>query len=191
MKNCILFIFFLFKLFSSAICQENKYETMISQWQDSPAEIMDNKEKLYGLQSPTFSGKTFSGDSLYLSEHEGKVIFLYHTSIHCGPCVANTENMNKLAHQYASKVKFIALTGDTRREIEMYKKKKPYLDFDIIPRMSYVWNRTFKMPSAYPIIMLLNREHKIKYIKLGANPDAEQYWEFIEDEVVPVIEACL
>ena len=190
MKNCILFIFFLFKLFSSAICQENKYETMISQWQDSPAEIMDNKEKLYGLQAPLFKGKTIQGDLFDLSDHEGTAIFLYHTSIHCGPCVANSENLNKLARQFNDKVKFVALTSDTPREIEIYLEKKPYLNFDIIPRMSYVWNQTFKMPSAYPIVMILDREHKIRYIKMGSNPDAEKYWKFIEDEVVPVIDEC-
>ncbi len=163
---------------------------MISQWQDSPAELRDNKEMLYGLQAPSFKGKTIQADSFDLSDYEGIVIFLYHTSIHCGPCVANFENMNKLAHQFKDKVKFVALTGDTSREIEMFKEKKPYLDFDIIPRMSYVWNQTFKMPSAYPIMMILDREHKIRYIKMGANPDAEKYWKFIEDEVVPVIAEC-
>jgi hypothetical protein len=70
----------------------------------------------------------------------------------------------------------------------MYREKKPYLDFTILPHMSYIWANTLYLPPAYPIIMILDRQHKIRYIKMGANPDAEQHWKFIENEVMPVLE---
>lgn len=89
-------------------------------------------------KAPDFIAFNMDGQSIKLSELQGKVVVLNFWFIKCGPCVQEMPELNTLKKQfYNEDVVFLAITFDTKENIQTFLKTHDF-NYTILPKSSDV-----------------------------------------------------
>ncbi len=81
-----------------------------------------------GKKLPEFNAETLSGKYIHSSELKGKIVVLKVWATWCGSCVKEIPQLNALVDRYKndSTIVFIAITDDSKEEIERFLVKRPF-----------------------------------------------------------------
>lgn len=128
-------------------------------------EITNNRKK-YKLQDETIlqelNFKDIDGRNFTLDSLKGKVIVINFWFIGCSPCVAEIPDLNKIQEKFKDKeVAFLAVTFDSKKNLEEFIKKKPF-HFTIIPNSMNIIRKFYV--NAYPTNIIIDKERKIHTI---------------------------
>jgi peroxiredoxin len=123
---------------------------------------------LIGVPAPNFQATTLDNKTIELSKLKGQVVVLNFWFTHCQPCIEEIPDFNKLVKFYASKkVVFISLTYDSSATVIKFLKQHPF-KFENIVNNDIVRRDIFKLFSAWPYTIIINKEGKIMVIQLGS-----------------------
>ncbi len=119
-----------------------------------------------GELAPEFSGTTFDGINIRLSDHRGKIVVINDFATWCGPCLAETPHLVEAANAYAEKAVFIGLNmQESRPAVESYQ-----LDFQIpYPLVMDPDGRLTELylPVGLPTTWFIDREGVVRYVYAG------------------------
>ena len=109
--------------------------------------------------------KTMDGESFYLEQVRGKVIFLNFWATWCPPCIAEMPSIQRLYDEYKDKISFLLVSGEDPETIKSFFEKNGYT----FP--SYV--QSFQAPdifesSSIPTSFIISSEGKVVMKKKGA-----------------------
>lgn len=126
-----------------------------------------------GFVAPEFTLNTFEGSPVSLYEYRGEPIFVNFWASWCPPCRAEMPHMVEVYEEYGDEVHFLGVNmGHQDREasalefIEEYNV--PYtnvVDEGLVARLYQI--------TAFPTTMVLDREGKVVYRKVGGMTKGE------------------
>lgn len=135
--------------------------TIIKFLDDGTKEFRLQKIPQEGMSAPQFSVRTLDGQRITLADLRGKVVVLNFWFIGCPACRSMEPPLNAFKARFAgSDVVFLAMTTDSKDELEKYLKKErfDYLQaFDARDAMSQFSFRGF------PKNIVIDKEGKIVY----------------------------
>ena len=111
-----------------------------------------------------------SDKKVKLSDLKGKVVLIDFWATWCGPCKAIMPTVDELYHRYKDKgFEVMAITDEDNKTVQDFVKKEGYsysfyLDFTMMAKGAY-------NVEAIPSTFLVDREGKIVYSELGAEPN--------------------
>jgi peroxiredoxin len=81
-----------------------------------------------------YSMSLFSGDSVRLSDHLGRVVVLHFWYTECGPCAAEHETLNRVAGEYGSRgVAFFGVNDvDTPATVAAFEERRGAIAYPIL-----------------------------------------------------------
>lgn len=164
-------------LFSNAQNYELRYETCSAElrnWKTFDEHYLLLLEKrdscLQGAVAPDFKATTIDGHSLQLSLMKGKVVVLNFWYTHCKPCIEEMPALNQLVEHYANQdVVFISFAPEDETELRTFFKTHPFL-FTHVSKDEVVGQKNFKLSSARPYALIIDKEGKISRMWPGADP---------------------
>jgi thiol-disulfide isomerase/thioredoxin len=114
-----------------------------------------------GKELPEFHFTDVKGNTYDQNSTKGKLLLIKCWFIHCGTCVKEFPELNRLVDQYKNRndIQFISLASDTRGELIEFLNKKPF-SYAVIPGMAHYMNDQLKV-NAYPMHILVNRNGRI------------------------------
>ena len=116
---------------------------------------------LAGVPAPDFTATTIDNERIELSKLRGKVVVLNFWFTRCQPCISEIPGLNKLVELYAGKkVTFISITYDSTETVMRFLKQHPF-KFKIVANNDTVRRYIFKLFSAWPYTIIINKEGKI------------------------------
>jgi peroxiredoxin len=123
---------------------------------------------LLGVAAPNFQVTTLDNKRIELSKLKGQVVVLNFWFTRCEPCIKEMPGFNKLVELYANKnVTFISLTYDSSVLVREFLKRHPF-KFNIVANNDEVRRNSFKLLSAWPYTIIINKEGKIAFIQFGS-----------------------
>lgn len=126
---------------------------------------------LRGVAAPDFQAVTLDGKRIQLSKLKGKVVVLDFWYTHCMPCIQEMPGFNKLVDYYANKnVVFISITFDSTKDVKKFLTEQPF-KFQIIANNDTIRRYIFKLISAWPYSIIINKEGKITDISGGSKEE--------------------
>ncbi len=140
-----------------------------------------------GVKAPEFSGLYYqTGDSIKLSDYQGKIVVLDFWYQGCYPCVKAIPSLVKLRQEYSEKDLVVlginAFDAKGERKFEDFVKKHK-INYPIVfvqPKVITDYNIT-----GYPTFYIIDRSGEIKYSKVGYSPDNEHE---IKDALEKIVE---
>jgi thiol-disulfide isomerase/thioredoxin len=119
-----------------------------------------------GTSFPDFEAKNLAGVVKNKANYAGKitVINFWHTA--CGPCIKEMPALNKIKKAYASnnKVDFLAITFNTKEEVQKFFDKYPFEFELLLDAISIIEKMAV---STYPATVVLDKNPKIIFSKIG------------------------
>jgi peroxiredoxin len=126
---------------------------------------------LKGVAAPDFYDVTLDGNRIQLSKLKGKVVVLDFWYTRCVPCIQEIPGFNKLVDYYANKnVVFISITFDSTKDVKKFLTEQPF-KFKIIANNDTIRRDIFKLISAWPYSIIINKEGKIIDISGGSKEE--------------------
>jgi thiol-disulfide isomerase/thioredoxin len=87
-----------------------------------------NTDKIIPVDSVSFSIKGLNDKAINVPDIDGRLTVINFWSVYCRVCVKEIPELNKLIYEYSpDDVVFIALSADTKEEINSFKTKIDYL----------------------------------------------------------------
>ena len=83
-------------------------------------------------ESPEFKGKTLQGENIDSKLFTDDLIVLNFWATTCGPCIGEMPDLNRLVDQYQAKVRFLAVSGESKERINNFLQKHIF-NYEIIP----------------------------------------------------------
>lgn len=170
--NFIFVLFFSVSTFGQDYSEQNKKCSEILSDIPFGSEIFWEKLKsrdscLVGLQAPYFEGITLENEKYNLEDLKGKVIVLNFWFTNCSPCIKEMPFLNKIVSKYKNdNVVFLSFANDDTNSLMKFLKSKKF-DFKVIPNASRVLIDTFKLFSAWPTSIIIDKQGKICFIEQG------------------------
>lgn len=117
--------------------------------------------KIEGSQMPNYYFSDLNGKVYNNLSTKGKIVVLKCWFIHCGACVKEFPELNKLVDDNKNRddILFVSLAIDSKEELVEFLKKKEF-KYDIIPDMENFMTDKLNI-TAYPTHLLIDREGKI------------------------------
>ena len=123
---------------------------------------------LTGASAPNFIVSTIDNEVLELSKLKGKVVMLNFWFTRCQPCIKEMPDLNKLVGLYSAKdVAFISFAPETLSTVKEFLVKHPF-NFKTVADSESIRRGEFKLFSAWPYTILIDKEGKISKMILGA-----------------------
>lgn len=123
---------------------------------------------LIGSVAPNFQAFTIDSEKIELSKLQGQVVVLNFWFTRCSPCIEEIPALNKLVKLYAGRnVTFISLTNDSLATVTKFLKEHPF-KFRVVANDDSVRHNIFKLFSAWPYTIIINKEGKIMDMQLGS-----------------------
>jgi len=123
---------------------------------------------LTGVAAPDFTATTLHNKKIELSKLQGQVVVLNFWFTRCQPCINEMPDLNKLVGLYAGKkVTFISITYDSTKTVMKFLNQHPF-KFKIVAGNDTVRSSIFKLFSAWPYNIIINKEGKIMDMQLGS-----------------------
>lgn len=170
-------IFILSLLISTTLSAQN-YENQHAKCSDElqlNGEIDDTyftrlKERdacLKGTTAPNFTATTIDGKEIELSKLKGKVVVLNFWFTRCQPCIAEMPDLNKIVDHYTGKdVVFLSFAPEDKTKLEEFFQKHPF-KFTAVPESETIRRDVFKLFSAWPYAVIIDKEGKIGKMWFG------------------------
>lgn len=149
--------------------------------------ISAKEQSILGKPFPTFAATNEQGlinnDSLL-----GKVVLINFWFEGCHPCIAEFGALNELADQLKDNKNFvfISFTWDNEETVKRVKEKHKLL-FKVF-RVNGVECRRLNQNSAYPTMLILNKQGVIKYWADGGPIDPVKARQHVMSELLPKIQ---
>lgn len=140
---------------------------------------------LIGTQAPNFIVSTIEDQVLELSKLKGKVVMLNFWFTRCQPCIKEMPDLNKLVELYSSKkVEFISFAPENASVVTSFLEKHPF-KFKTVAESELIRSEKFKLFSAWPYTILIDKEGRISKMILAA-PDENivSYYKRLIDDLL-------
>lgn len=124
-----------------------------------------------------------SSDKLISKDYAGKPMVVYVWATWCGPCKAIGPSINLLADQYQPKgVAFLAVAQDEPAKVKAYEKQTPHRMDVMIDSMSSLTDAA--QITSLPTIIVLDKEHRVKFGAVGVNDSTQNHIRAALDEIL-------
>lgn len=139
---------------------------------------------LVGLQAPFFEGTTLENEKYNLENLKGKVIVVNFWFTRCAACIKEMPYLNKIVSKYKNNknVIFLSFANEDSPTLKKFLKSKKF-DFKVIPDASHILIDTFKLFTAWPTSIIINKEGKISFIQQDSI-DSKSNFKDVLDEIV-------
>ncbi|MFY0602683.1 MAG: TlpA family protein disulfide reductase [Flavobacteriaceae bacterium] len=130
--------------------------------------VSTRNEKIYSFESkhlPEFNLKNLKSDRISSNSLKGKVTFINLWFTNCFPCVKEIPLLNILQSKFKNKVRFLAMTFDSKEKVKGFLKKKVFNYEHLVSAKSYLKNDLGNI--AYPKIIILDKNGIVRYIGEG------------------------
>ncbi len=134
--------------------------------------VSNKSEKIYLLENkklPELNLKDINAKKVTLKSLNNKVTFINLWFTKCFPCVKEIPLLNILQKKYNTKVNFLAITYNSKKEVNNFLKKKKFNFKHIINAKKYI-NESLGI-GTYPKIIIVDSNNIIKYIGDGIPPE--------------------
>jgi len=136
------------------------------------AERIGAERRKSARPAPDFTLATLKGESIQLSNLQGKVVMLDFWATWCGPCVSELSNLAKLYEKYSKNQNVVFLSIDTN---EPATTIKPFMEKNGYSFTVLLGNQT-SVPQQYgvegiPTKFLIDRNGKIQFKHIGGGPE--------------------
>lgn len=171
----ILIIIFVFSLTTKAQTYDTQYKIC-----SEPLSKLTYVDSLYlelaikrdscllGVLAPNFQATTIDNEKIELAKLKGQVVVLSFWFTRCQPCIEEMPGFNKLVELYASKeVTFISFTYDSSATVMKFLKQHPF-KFKNVANNDTVRRDSFKLLSAWPYTIIIDKQGKIMYMQFGS-----------------------
>ena len=139
---------------------------------------------LIGLQAPHFELKTLENELFENNNLLGKVVVLNFWFTNCAPCIEEMPFLNKIVSDYKNTdVVFLSVANDDSLKLQNFLKTTKF-DFKVVPYRGRVLIDTFKLFSAWPTTIIINKLGKICFINQGSLSDKEGNFKNILDKAL-------
>lgn len=147
-------------------------------------------EKVKGKSFPKFTATSLDGMVFSDAMLKGKVTLLNFWFEHCGPCVAEFNDLNKLAEKLGiiNNFQFISFTYDEPERARAMVEKHQ-LNYPVCP-VSIEECLRLNFASGFPTNIVVNREGEVVFFKLGGSTIKEEVPESVL-EIEQAILKCL
>ncbi|MFZ0430163.1 MAG: TlpA disulfide reductase family protein [Acidobacteriota bacterium] len=112
--------------------------------------------------------RTLEGRRVDNASLKGEVVVLNFWFTTCGPCIGEMTELNGLVRDFGDRVRFLAFTHEPPEMVRMFLGNHEF-DYEIVPNARET-EKSFGIGS-HPTHVLLDREGKVRWQGLGANPD--------------------
>jgi|SRR6185312_6754501 len=120
---------------------------------------------LIGSTAPNFVAMTLDHHEIDLSKFRGKVVVLNFWFTGCQPCIKEMPYLNKLVDRYSKDdVQFISFANEDSTIVRKFLSAHVF-KFKVVPRGDYVRRDIFRLFSAWPQTILIDKNGRIR--KLG------------------------
>lgn len=161
--------------------QWEKYSVEINKMTDYDslyiALIMKRDSALTGIKAPNFTTKTISNKVIELSKLEGKVVVLNFWYTACQPCIEEMPLLNSLVDYFKGQsIKFISFANEDSAKLKPFLLKH-FFKFEHVANSSPIRQGIFKLFSAWPYTIIIDKKGNIAKIKLGGitNKERQEY----------------
>lgn len=140
---------------------------------------------LTGTFAPNFIVTTIDNEVLKLSKLKGKVVMLNFWFTRCQPCIKEMPDLNKLVEVYsAENVAFISFAPESSGIVKEFLVKHPF-NFKTVADSEPIRSKQFKLFSAWPYTILIDREGKISKMILAApQENIVSYYQGLIDDLL-------
>lgn len=129
--------------------------------------------QMEGKPLPAFNFKDLNGNIYTPENTKGKIIVLKCWFIHCGTCIEEFPELNKIVQQYKARkdILFISLASDSKQDLEVFLKTKEF-DYEVIPDQTIYMVDSLKL-WGYPTHIIIDKNGKVRII-------AGKYKDFVQ-----------
>ena len=139
---------------------------------------------LIGLKTPQFSIKTLDGKLINSDSLQGKVLVLNFWFTKCIPCIHEIPVLNKLVSKYSGKdIVFLSLANEDSAQLRNFLKSQKF-NFEQVPNGARVMIDTFKMFSMWPTTIIIDKQGKIQFIKVGELENKKDHHKLLLDKLL-------
>lgn len=122
---------------------------------------------LVGLQTPSFEVTTLKNEKLSNTNLRGKVVVLNFWFTRCAPCIEEMPFLNKVAAKHKNdEVVFLSIANEDAAQLKKFLETTKF-DFKVVPDGGRILMDTFKLFSAWPTTIIIDRQGKIRFINQG------------------------
>jgi len=119
-----------------------------------------------GLKAPDFELINLSGESVKLSDYEGKKVMLNFWATWCPPCKAEMPDMQKFHEETGDDLVILAVNIDPENDVAGFAEQMG-INFPILIDKDYVVNKTYQIISI-PTSYFIDEKGIIQYKHIGA-----------------------
>lgn len=114
-----------------------------------------------GKPAPAFAFKDLNGNIYNAANTRGKIVVLKCWFIHCGACVAEFPELNKMVAQYRERkdILFISLAMDSKEDLEVFLKTRAF-DYAVVPDQRNFMINELKA-SSFPTHIIIDKKGKL------------------------------
>lgn len=139
-----------------------RFEVINTQLQEEKSRMA--LSALEGNLFPAFDLPTLSGDRLDQNQLKGKPTVINFWFTRCAPCIDEIPVLNALAQQYIGQYNFVAITFEEAAKVHAFLAKKPFDFIHLTNAKKFIDSIAL---SAYPTMVLLDREGTIQHVRGG------------------------
>ena len=121
---------------------------------------------------PEFELKTFDHQTITSQSLTGKPTLLNFWFIDCPPCISEMPELNILREKFKNDVNFIAITFESKDEVQEFLTKKEFDFIHIVDAQNFLDTLGVK---AFPKNVFIDRNLNIRYIESGLDTNHFMY----------------
>ncbi|HMJ48728.1 MAG TPA: redoxin domain-containing protein [Ferruginibacter sp.] len=146
--------------------------------------VKERDSCLVGTSAPNFKVTTIDNQEFELSKLKGRVVVLNFWFTRCQPCIKEMPELNRLVTHYTGKkVTFISFAPEDSITLKTFFITHPF-NFAIVPKSEKVRSEEFKLFSAWPYSIIIDREGKIFKMWAGATENIMHDYTTIIDKLL-------
>lgn len=131
------------------------------------------EQKLPEFELQTLDDKTITSQAL-----TGKPTLLNFWFIDCPPCIAEMPELNSLREKFKNEVNFIAITFDSKDEVQEFLTKKEFDFIHIVDAQNFIDTLGVK---AFPRNVFIDENLNIRYIENGLDTNHYMFENHLND----------
>lgn len=192
MRKILFLLFILITVFSSSLFAQS-YEAQYKKCSEILKGLSLPVDSIYfvrvhqrdsclaGSIAPDFNVTSVKGENIQLSKLKGQVVVLNFWFTRCGPCIEEMPALNQLVKFYSGKkVKFISFAPEDSLSLEKFFQQHPF-NFTAIPNSEDIRRNIFKLFSAWPYAIIIDKEGRISKMWFGNT--GENIFEFYKENI--------
>ncbi len=126
---------------------------------------------LLGLKAPFFEVTTIDNEKFNIDSLKGKVVFINFWFTLCGACIAEMPYLNRLLSKFKKEnILFLSFANEDSLKIKNFLHSIKF-NFKVVPNGGSILVDNFKLFPAWPTTIIIDKDSKIRFIKLGKLDD--------------------